>query len=188
MELGKFDNKYVRIETIYDEIFEGECRYDNADYSFHEFGRYEDLLNIDNWMFYRSDIRNVEVTEEKETYIWNNRRGHRMKLDPKMLRMMELGKKTIELRLYDEKRRKLRVGDDIRFEGLEEEPDVIHMVVEELYVFDSFAELYKVLPLMKCGYTEKTIENASPEDMNRYYTEEEQKKYGVVGILLREAD
>ena len=37
---------------------------------------------------------------------------------------------------------------------------------------------------MKCGYTEKDIDAASPEDMNVYYTKEQQEKYGVVGIEM----
>jgi len=38
---------------------------------------------------------------------------------------------------------------------------------------------------MNCGYTEKDIDSANPEDMNVYYSQEQQKKYGVVGIELR---
>ena len=54
--------------------------------------------------------------------------------------------------------------------------------VEKLHRFDSFDELYKSLPLLKCGYTEQTVTDAKPSDMEEYYSAEEQKKYGVVGI------
>ena len=43
---------------------------------------------------------------------------------------------------------------------------------------------YAALPLLKCGYTEETITNASPDDMNQYYSIEKQSKYGVVGIEI----
>lgn len=59
------------------------------------------------------------------------------------------------------------------------------VVVENLFVFNSFDELYKNLPLLECGYTENDVSMASPDDMNQYYSKEEQKEYGVVGIKIR---
>ena len=38
--------------------------------------------------------------------------------------------------------------------------------------------------MLKCGYTEEDIGTASPSDMAAYYSPEEQKKYGVVGIEI----
>ncbi|MBQ9188117.1 MAG: DUF3850 domain-containing protein, partial [Clostridia bacterium] len=61
-----------------------------------------------------------------------------MKLFPEPFRMIENGSKTIELRLYDEKRRKVQVGDIIRFTNTGDEEDVLRVVVEKLYVFNSF--------------------------------------------------
>ena len=43
-------------------------------------------------------------------------------------------------------------------------------------------QFIKNLPLLKCGYTEKDIATASPDDMDFYYSKEKQEKYGVVGI------
>lgn len=45
---------------------------------------------------------------------------HRMKLNNKPFTMIKNGRKNIELRLYDEKRRKLNIGDEIIFENLED--------------------------------------------------------------------
>ena len=53
-----------------------------------------------------------------------------------------------------------------------------------LYVFDTFDELYKKLPLLDCGYTEDDIKTASPDDMEKYYSKEKQKQHGVVGIKI----
>ena len=60
----------------------------------------------------------------------------------------------------------------------------LNVKVEKLHRFDSFGELYKSLPLLKCGYTEKTVTEAKPSDMEEYYSAEEQKRYGVVGIEI----
>ena len=107
-----------------------------------------------------------------------------MKLKSHPFYMIRSGQKTFELRLFDEKRQKLQVNDEIEFRCLDK--DETHFVVRviALHRFNSFTELYAALPLLKCGYTEDTITNASPDDMNRYYSIEKQSKYGVVGIEI----
>lgn len=110
---------------------------------------------------------------------------HIMNLKPSPLGMIRKGKKTIELRLYDEKRKCIAVGDRITFTNTENKNDSLHVMVEDLYVFKSFEELYKNLPLLECGYTEDDVCTASPDDMAQYYSKEKQKKYGVVGIRIK---
>ena len=41
------------------------------------------------------------------------------------------------------------------------------------------------LPLLKCGYTEETIDKANPQDMNMYYSKEQQDANGVLGIEFK---
>ena len=45
---------------------------------------------------------------------------HQMKLNNKPFNMIKNGRKNIELRLYDEKRRKLNIGDEIIFRNLKD--------------------------------------------------------------------
>ena len=109
---------------------------------------------------------------------------HTMRLAPEPFDMIRRGEKKIELRLYDEKRRKVRIGDTIIFVNTENTSDTLETRVTDLYIFDSFEELYSKLPLTECGYTLSDIGTASPKDMNVYYSEEQQRKYGVVGIRV----
>lgn len=109
---------------------------------------------------------------------------HIMKLHPQPFAKIRDGSKTIELRLYDEKRKRISIGDTIRFVNTADASDAVVVRVRDLFIFDSFDELYKHLPLMECGYTEEDINTASPDDMEMYYLKEEQKKYGVVGIQI----
>ncbi len=109
---------------------------------------------------------------------------HIMNLTPTPLKMMREGKKTIELRLYDEKRKLICVGDTIKFINTQNSADILRVCVEDLYIFDSFNELYENLPLTECGYTENDVDTASPSDMERYYSKEQQSRYGVVGIKI----
>ncbi|MBO4767621.1 MAG: ASCH domain-containing protein [Lachnospiraceae bacterium] len=108
---------------------------------------------------------------------------HQMQLQPEPFDMIKSGEKTIELRLYDEKRRKIRIGDEIVFTNTEN-GETLTVRVLDLAVFDSFEDLYKTLPLLRCGYTEQDIASASPDDMDVYYPKEKQKEYGVVGITI----
>ena len=186
MRLAALDEKTVRITMQDGDVFEGECSWFSSDYAESEWGRKEDGLQIDNWLFFRSDIGSVREIARSEHSLWMNRTVHRMRLDAVPFARMEAGRKTIELRLYDEKRRQIRAGDVIRFESRADETDVLYMLVTDLLVFDSFADLYRSLPLTACGYTEAELPFASPEDMNRYYSLEDQQKYGVVGIRVAE--
>ena len=108
---------------------------------------------------------------------------HSMQLQPAPFEMIRDGTKTIELRLFDEKRKKIRIGDTILFTNTASK-ETIRVKVLELLVFDSFETLYNQLPLLDCGYTEDDVDTASPDDMNAYYPKEMQQEYGVVGIRV----
>ncbi len=88
------------------------------------------------------------------------------------------------MRLFDNKRRCIEVGDTINFINTADNTEIIIARVLALHKFDSFDTLYRSLPLLKCGYTEEDIGTASPSGMNKYYTIEEQNQYGVVGIEI----
>ena len=68
------------------------------------------------------------------------------------------------------------------FKMVKEGNKTLNVIVTDLFIFNSFDELYANLPLMECGYTEEDIDTASPRDMEKYYSKEMQKQYGVVGI------
>ena len=109
---------------------------------------------------------------------------HVMNLTPAPMQEIRTGNKTIELRLNDEKRKQISVGDTIKFINTEDSNDTLRVKVVDLFLFSSFAELYDNLPLLNCGYNEDNINTASTEDMEMYYSREKQNKYGVVGIKI----
>ena len=108
---------------------------------------------------------------------------HNMKLDPLPFEMIKSKQKTIELRLFDEKRQQIKLGEKIVFTNTTT-GETLAKTVAKLHRFDSFDELYKSLPLLQCGYTSEEVSKATPADMEQYYPVEEEKKYGVVGIEL----
>ena len=109
--------------------------------------------------------------------------SHEMKLNPGPFAMIKSGIKTIELRLNDAKRQKIREGDMIVFTNTAD-GEQLEATVQKLHRFDSFEQLYQSLPLLQCGYTTEDVDKAHPSDMEQYYSVEEQNQYGVVGIEL----
>lgn len=107
-----------------------------------------------------------------------------MRLKPSPFAKIASKRKTIELRLFDEKRQMIHPGDEIVFTNLRDPEQKLLVRVLQLHCYPSFEELYHSLPLLKCGYTEKSLPTAKAEDMEQYYSREQQEKYGVVGIEI----
>lgn len=107
-----------------------------------------------------------------------------MKLNEEPFNKIKSGSKIYELRLYDEKRRRLKLGDFIEFTKRGSEEKCIVQVID-IKVFRSFSDLYAALPLIQCGYSALELKNASPADMNKYYSEADQLRYGVVAIEIK---
>ena len=135
------------------------------------------------YVFTHEDTRDFICDKLQEFCSSKKKYTHQMKLHPSPFAMIKSGQKTIELRLLDEKRRQIRVGDDIIFTNVES-GETLCKTVAKLHRFDSFEELYRALPLLQCGYTAEDVHAAHPSDMEQYYSAEEQRKYGVVGIEL----
>ena len=108
---------------------------------------------------------------------------HYMNLVPSAFKKIANGDKTIELRLNDEKRKRINVGDTIGF-NCNENNDIITAKVKQLHKFADFKSLYNALPLDKCGYAESGLHTAHHTDMEQYYSTEKIKKYGALGIEL----
>lgn len=106
---------------------------------------------------------------------------HNMHLKEKPFNQIKNETKTIELRLNDEKRRLIKIGDLIEFSNLETN-EIIDTEVINIYHYDTFEELYKNFDKISLGYNEN--EEKDPNDMDEYYPKDKQLKYGVIGIKI----
>ena len=102
-----------------------------------------------------------------------------MKLKESPFERIKDGTKTIEFRLYDEKRRKIQIGDKIEFSKLPELQERIIVEVLDIYKDITFEELFK-----KVLNNEKEIKRKT-KSMEQYYSHEQEKEYGVVGIKIK---
>lgn len=107
---------------------------------------------------------------------------HKMNLASSAFKSVSTGKKTIEMRLYDEKRAKVNVGDEIEFENVDTH-EKIRCKVINLTRYNDFFELYSSVDKSAIGYSEN--ETANAEDMYQYYTLDLIKMYGVLAIEIK---
>lgn len=106
---------------------------------------------------------------------------HGMKLTADAFAVMKRGSKTVEMRLYDEKRRKIRKGDVIEFANTQN-GDIIRCSVLDTAVYKNFEELYARYDKISLGYGVDDV--ADPKDMLRYYSQSDIEKYGVTAIKV----
>ena len=107
---------------------------------------------------------------------------HEMKLYNDSFNAIKNKAKTIEMRLNDDKRKKIRVGDYIRFTNTLTNETLICGVIN-IYKYKTFVDLYKHHDKVSLGY--KKDETANPDDMLSYYTYDDIIKNGVVAIKLK---
>ena len=107
---------------------------------------------------------------------------HKMKLKDNPFNSIKNGTKTVELRLYDEKRRLLNEKDTIEFTNLVT-GETLLVEVLELCIYDNFEELFKHFDNVSMGFNKN--EEIDPKIMEQYYSIEEQEKYNVVGIRIK---
>ena len=108
---------------------------------------------------------------------------HEMKLQPKFFDFIKYGTKRIELRLYDEKRRNIELGDKIVFRKEPELKEVVEATVVGLLRYKSFKELFEDFDMSLLADKSMT-KGEFLEVLKEFYTVEKQEKYGVLGIKI----
>lgn len=106
---------------------------------------------------------------------------HEMNLQPEYYDFIKDGTKRIELRLYDEKRQKIALGDTIEF--AKSEDDKFEARVVGLLRYGTFAELFEDFDISILADASMTKEELLGV-LSEFYTPEKQAKFGVVGIRL----
>jgi|SRR5690625_360179 len=108
---------------------------------------------------------------------------HKMSLFTEPFYSIQNGKKMYEVRLNDEKRRKIKVGDCIEFVKIPNYDETLHVKVQELRTYATFKEMYKDIPfhLFDCeGWTLEEMIDGTFE----IYTKEQERKWGTLAIKI----
>ena len=102
-------------------------------------------------------------------------------LHPDVFELVIQGEKDVEVRVNDEKRRKLKVGDTLLFLKRPDDQESIKALVKKLVTFSSFQEVIDAYP-MKRIYLEGTTKEEYIELMKKFYSDEEVLENGIVAI------
>lgn len=103
---------------------------------------------------------------------------HKMKLLERPFSDIKSGVKTVEFRLNDEKRRKIKIGDKIEFSKLPDMSEKIVVRVVDLYPDVTFRDLFS-----KLFDNGEEIERKC-KGMYEIYSKEQEDEYGVLGIKI----
>mgnify|MGYP005757791153 FL=1 len=109
---------------------------------------------------------------------------HQMGLYGEYFNSIKEGKKTVEVRLNDEKRRKIRIGDTLEFIKVPEQDETIKVQVTNLKIYDTFQAMYEDIPFQDfdCeGWTMKEMLEGTYE----IYSPEQEKEWGTLAIKIK---
>lgn len=102
---------------------------------------------------------------------------YRMKLQNEPFKQIKKGTKEIEIRLNDEKRKVFKINDYIEFTNITT-LEIMFVKITNLYHFESFEELFN-------HFDNSTLGGETYEEMYKYYSKEDESKYGVLCIEIK---
>jgi ASC-1-like (ASCH) protein len=97
---------------------------------------------------------------------------------------MKEGRKIIEVRLNDEKRQKIKIGDVIVFSKLPELTEKVKVEILELRHYKIFKDLYLSYPFASFGCEGKTMDWMLERTYD-IYTKEQEIQFGALAIRIR---
>ena len=104
---------------------------------------------------------------------------HQLKLATEPFDAIVSGKKTIESRLYDEKRQKIQLGDEVTFTNRENTSQTVTVRVVGLLRYQTFHDLFiHNNPAKFGGESVKWLE----KQIGEFYSLSDQLENGVIGI------
>lgn len=107
---------------------------------------------------------------------------HQLKLATEPFNAIISGNKTIESRLYDTKRQKIQIGDRIIFTNRDNSEQTVTTEVVGLLRYATFRDLFSHNNPRKFGGDNvEWLEN----QISEFYSIEDQKIYGVIGIEFK---
>ncbi len=107
---------------------------------------------------------------------------HQLKLATEPFNAIISGNKTIESRLYDTKRQKIQIGDRIIFTNRDNSEQTVTAEVVGLLRYATFRDLFSHNNPRKFGGDNvEWLEN----QISEFYSIEDQKIYGVIGIEFK---
>ena len=109
---------------------------------------------------------------------------HTMGLYESPFNSIKSGKKTVEVRLNDEKRRKISIGDSIKFTKVPESNETLTVEVLDLSEFPTFKEMYETIPASDFDTVGDPID-LMVQQTYEIYSPEQEKEWGALAITIK---
>ena len=109
---------------------------------------------------------------------------HIMKLQEKYYNYILNGTKRIEIRLYDEKRKKIKIGDTIKFLKEPKHEEYFQARVIGLLIYQTLEEMLKDYDISILADKTMTKDDLKGV-LEQFYSKDEQQKYGIIGIKIK---
>lgn len=110
---------------------------------------------------------------------------HQMKLVTEPYNKIASGKKVIESRLFDEKRQQIAIGDKIVFSENDKPENTVATEVKGLLRYQTFKELFADHEPSLFGEESRVF---LLNQIKQFYSDDDEQKYGVVGVRLQLLD
>ena len=109
---------------------------------------------------------------------------HQMGLYEEYFAAIKTGRKKMEVRLNDEKRRRIKIGDSIKFIKVPEQDESLQVQVMDLTTYETFQAMYEDIPFeaFDCaGWMMKEMLEGTYD----IYTPEQEEEWGVLAITIK---
>lgn len=113
---------------------------------------------------------------------------HDMNLNPDAFEAIKAGKKNREYRLYDEKRRRINIGDTITFHSLSDSSDAVTVEVTGLLLYKDWRSCYEDFFDEDLSNHYDNIDQAILDTYENWWPKEKEEKYGCLIIQIRLID
>jgi len=108
---------------------------------------------------------------------------HEMKLNEKAFLNIKNGIKKFELRLFDDRRKNIDIGDTITFHNLNNLDNTISVEVLALLRYPSFKDFFEDIDYRNCG-TANSLEEKLKR-VHTFYTPEQEIQNGILAIKIK---
>ncbi|MGL4337870.1 MAG: ASCH domain-containing protein [Turicibacter sp.] len=113
--------------------------------------------------------------------------NHIMTLFQEPFDKIQTGQKNIEVRLNDDKRQQVKIGDTITFYRLPDQQVAITVEVQAKYPYQTFEQLYAAFDFSEFGCLEYTMDRMVSETYD-IYTKQQEETHGALGIKIKVID
>ena len=173
------DGNAIWFATEITNLFEGQFVFST---------RFTNPRAIKFWGKFANLFESNEYTDDEIWRNWTirktNFKTHSLNLNPIYFDLIKSGKKVLEGRLNDDKRKIFNVGDKITFYKEPEKTVTMQAIILDKYLFNNFDEMANELDKSKLGFENKTKEEMI-KVYRTIYTLEDENKYGVVIFKIK---